>query len=161
MAKLVTQVAPLSRRGETLSMRTVRETLVNTIGATSHRVQEIGVEAMTRRERAASRQGRGVRPRPPRGVECRRVTKTWASPPSHQIPEMSPPDLSLRLPPASWAGASAVCRSIDRRARVWSGGMLLLGDQPGDLADRVEVLDAGLVGLDGDAEVVFEERRPA
>ena len=38
-----------------------------------------------------------------------------------------------------------------------SGRGLLAGDQGGDLADRVEVVDPGLVGLDGDAEAVFEE----
>ena len=43
------------------------------------------------------------------------------------------------------------------QSSVWSGGVLLLGDQASDLSDRVEVLDAGLVGLDGDAEAFLEE----
>src|SRR4051794_20791511 len=38
-----------------------------------------------------------------------------------------------------------------------SGRVLLLGDQPRDLVDRVEVLDPGLVRLDGHAEALLEE----
>ena len=46
-------------------------------------------------------------------------------------------------------------RPVHAAAR--SGRGFLLSDQVGDLADRVEMLDAGLVGLDGDAEVFLEE----
>jgi len=43
--------------------------------------------------------------------------------------------------------------SLSRR----SGGILLLGHDNGDPMDRIEVIDARLVGLDRDSKVVFQE----
>ena len=71
-----------------------------------------------------------------------------------------------RSRPRSWSSCGRPTRlrtncPRDRRGevgRLGSRRLLLLGDEPADLPDRVEVLDAGLVGLDGDAEALFEER---